>query len=583
MAQKDRNKEFWLIPKRANLHQTVVLLMGIAELNYDKKAWKGDKQDRLGSYLAKKGSTNNGRTITPQSIRTLLASIPQYFGFVFINTDTTPNTLYITIAGYKLIDEFKEFFQSYKYTNLIEAEKNKGEIQKSETFIHQFSKLQITNPVILKDCENIFVFPLLFIIKLLKKIIFISYDELAYFVFKSKNDDEIDLIEIEINNFRALLLSDRKLLIETFKKTHLGNISLVQAPSASYFEKLCRYTEIFIVDKIILPNPENINHEKIDAIFLAPNKTAQINNLLIACKEHILYNFKNNISLWIDYIGNPRINRTPKDFIIYTSKEENILISITQDNKIIFSDLINVDNIATVPILETYAYCLNIINPDNGSIHHQYSFNFSHIPKIDLSRLERINIEIDFKDVDSIKQKILSHINSKNFDQNYANYLSIIEKLHDRSLLDNKNLRGGYLEYLFYRFLQKLGENGKFDDVIWNGKLGRFGLPIPAPGGTMGISDILVFKDDIVYVFELTTIKPKSMQWQAEGASVPDHLKTINGLHNNKTIIGFYLAPEIHDRITNSMKSHIANDKIELNCIKIIDFISDFNLNKYFK
>ena len=96
MAQKNRDKEYWLIPKRANLHQSVVLLKGILDLNYDGKTWNSSKQDRLGAYLGKNGATNSGKNITPQALRTLLASIPQYFGFTFINTETTPSTLFVT-------------------------------------------------------------------------------------------------------------------------------------------------------------------------------------------------------------------------------------------------------------------------------------------------------------------------------------------------------------------------------------------------------------------------------------------------------------------------------------------------------
>ena len=36
MAQRNRSKEVWLIPKRVNLHQTICLLDGIIERNYDK-------------------------------------------------------------------------------------------------------------------------------------------------------------------------------------------------------------------------------------------------------------------------------------------------------------------------------------------------------------------------------------------------------------------------------------------------------------------------------------------------------------------------------------------------------------------
>lgn len=35
--------------------------------------------------------------------------------------------------------------------------------------------------------------------------------------------------------------------------------------------------------------------------------------------------------------------------------------------------------------------------------------------------------------------------------------------------------------------------------------------------------------DDIHFVLELTTIKPKSMQFRAEGSSVPDHVRLYKG------------------------------------------------------
>lgn len=120
MAQKNRDKEFWLIPKRANLHQSILLTKGIIDLNYDLKTWNGAKQDRLGSYLGKNGATNNGKNITPQAVRTLLASIPQYLGFLYINSNTTPNTLVVTDAGKKLVDFHKNDFKTMK--NLKEGE-----------------------------------------------------------------------------------------------------------------------------------------------------------------------------------------------------------------------------------------------------------------------------------------------------------------------------------------------------------------------------------------------------------------------------------------------------------------------------
>lgn len=584
MAQKERNKEFWLIPKRANLHQTVTLLKGIAELDYDNKTWNGSKQDRLGSFLGKNGATKDGRTITPQSIRTLLASIPQYFGFVFINTKTTPNSLSISKAGLELLNEFQDFLENYNYRNLTDAEKSNGDIQFSNTYLKQFAKLQITNPVILKDCENIFVFPLIFVIKIINIINYLTFDELAYFVFKSKGQDEIDLIALEINNFRNLNLNNRKKLIDTFKKTHLGNISLVQAASTSYFEKLIRYTELFEIDKILLPNPGNSKLEKVNAIVLSKSKTKAIEALVKEFEKNIAYDFKGNLSLWMNYIGNPLVKKTPKDFSIFTSSSENILITISQNDEIIFADLINEEKEAIIPIIETYNYSINIINPNNGSVYSKYKFDSKHNSKIDLSKLKGKKIDFGHNDLKTSQNKIKAHVESKMFDPIYSQYLSIVEKISEppRNLLENKNLRGAYLEYLFYTLLLQFQEAGILDEIIWNGKIGEFGLPSPAPGGQHGISDIIAFKDDKIFVFELTTIKPKAMQWQAEGASVPDHIKIVAEKYKKKKIIGFYLAPEIHERITSGMKSNLSKKECEIRCVKIIDFIAGLSMDKKF-
>ena len=50
-----KDKEYWHIPKRTDLHQSIVFTMGVAE-HYNKKTWNASAQDRLGSYLAKKGA-----------------------------------------------------------------------------------------------------------------------------------------------------------------------------------------------------------------------------------------------------------------------------------------------------------------------------------------------------------------------------------------------------------------------------------------------------------------------------------------------------------------------------------------------
>ena len=91
--------------------------------------------------------------------------------------------------------------------------------------------------------------------------------------------------------------------------------------------------------------------------------------------------------------------------------------------------------------------------------------------------------------------------------------------------LNDKSLRGAYFEYYAYKMLLKLLDLKVIDNVIWNGKIGKYGLPTQAPGGKTGTPDIIFTIDDTDYVLELTTIKSKSGQFAAEGSSVPDHIR----------------------------------------------------------
>jgi hypothetical protein len=293
MAQKDRTKEIWLIPKRVNLHQTICLIDGIIERKYDGTSWNPQKQNNLGVNLKKWGATNDGKNISPQAIRTLVASIPQYLGFVYINTDTTPNTICLTEAGMALWKNHKE--ELVKVPNL-RAEKDYL-ITEAEEVLFQMEKLQITNPIIQKDCENIYVFPFRFMLRVLLEVSYLDKEEIAYFLFKVRNEDEIDVIVQEILNFRKLNLASRKSLIDAFKKTHIGNITLVKAPSSGYYMSLCQITGI--IDRLNI-EPNNVE-ESLSAIKINDKYIPYVNEMLNKkYNKAEVYDFADNLKLWID-------------------------------------------------------------------------------------------------------------------------------------------------------------------------------------------------------------------------------------------------------------------------------------------
>jgi hypothetical protein len=571
MAQKDRDKKYWLIPKRANLHQSVVLLKGIINLKYDGKTWNPNKQDKLGSYLGKEGATNNGKNITPQALRTLIASIPQYFGFTFINTETTPNTLLITEAGHKIVEEQLEFLKNYDFKNLRDAEKESGCIQYSELYLNQFLKLQITNPVILKDCENILIFPLVFTLKILKKTKYLTYEEIAFFIFRSKNQSEYDLVLIEIENFRKLDYESQNKLIETFKKTHLGNISLVQAPTSSYFQKLCFYTGLIEKSDIEIINPKNKEKRKLNTIILNDSKKIIIDKII---KEYNYepYDFGNNLHLWLQYIGNTSVKSTPKDVSVSNKTKTEQLIVISQNKQIISGDLVLPNSFITFASIDKLAYVVSIFNKKNGEVLKSINYTFGG-SDIVIEDLEDENI--NSQDKAQIENEIIKHINSKNFSKEYSQYLDIVSKFNGKDLINSKSLRGSRLEHLFYQYFKILEDKKIIDEVIWNGKIGNFGIPSQAPGGPTGEPDLILFIRNYLIVIELTTIRPKAQQWSAEGASVPDHIRLIKHKYPEHNIYAFYLAPIIHEeRVTKGMLSRLKEYESKLHCLEIQKFIA---------
>lgn len=330
MAQKNRTKEIWLIPKRVNLHQTICLIDGIMERKYDGTSWNPQKQNNLGVNLKKWGATKDGKNISSQAIRTLVASIPQYLGFLYVNTESTPNTICLTEAGMALWHKHKDLL-----------------ITESEAVLKQMEKLQITNPVINKDCENIYVFPFRFMLKVLLKVEYLDQEEIAYFLFKVRNEDEVDVVVKEIENFRKLPEENREALINAFKSTHIGNITLVKASSAGYFISLCQITGI--MDKLkVTPNNRN---GAITALKISDTYMEYVEKMLNSKYQNTeIYNFEDNLQLWIDYIGDPSRDYPPIDVSVINKANSSFLIQVFKDGACKYDDMLDENSVLQFPM-----------------------------------------------------------------------------------------------------------------------------------------------------------------------------------------------------------------------------------------
>src|SRR5699024_11998788 len=184
-----------------------------------------------------------------------------------------------------------------------QEKRNDDLIETSTIFLEQFEKLQITNPIILKDCENIFVFPFRVILKLLLKLHYLDREELAYFVFSIRDESEIPLIVEKIKKYRIQDKNERDIEINLFKETHIGNITLVQASSASYFENLCYNTGIIERTKIQIPNPGSTSTDKLSSIQIKHSQKDYVKEIVNnKYKNAEAYNFGDKLNLWKDYI-----------------------------------------------------------------------------------------------------------------------------------------------------------------------------------------------------------------------------------------------------------------------------------------
>lgn len=535
------------------------MIDGIIERKYDGTSWNPQKQNNLGVNLKKWGATKDGKNISPQAIRTLVASIPQYLGFLYVNTESTPNTICLTEAGMALWYKHKD--ELVKVPNLVDGKDLL--ITESETVLKQMEKLQITNPIISKDCENIYVFPFRFMLKVLLKVGYLDQEEIAYFLFKVRNEDEVDVIVQEIENFRKLSTENRESLINVFKSTHIGNITLVKASSAGYFISLCQITGI--MDKLkVTPNNRD---GAIAALKINDTYMRYVEEMLNSkYKNAEIYDFEDNLQLWIDYIGDPSRDYPPIDVSIINKANSSFLIQVYKDGACNYDDLIDENGVLQFPMFVNEQYDVKIIDVSTGDELETLAI----CPTFEQREFEiegRLNNAVVANEtVEDVAKEIMEHCAATNFAGKTLNYLNTLSKVTGIDKTGDKSLRGAYFEYYVYKMLSILKAEKVVDEVIWNGKIGKYGLPTQAPGGKTGTPDMVFTIDDLHIVVELTTIKAKSLQFSAEGSSVPDHIRLYKQ-ESGKDVVGVFCAPTIHERNTAVMKSTIAPYGIELHCI----------------
>lgn len=556
MGRTEGLKNFWFIPKRANVHQMVALLHGIKLRKYHNKKWNTTKQDDLSLELKRLGATNTGKKIQPQGMRTLLASL-HYLGFVYLDNNSF---LQVTKAGERFYDLHKSDLK--KIENL---KTSSDTIDFSEEIYNQMKKLQITNPLIISYCEDILLFPFRYVLELLQDLEYLDLEELALIVFNAKDRNNLEFTKQEILNFRNLDEKFREKTVELFKETKMGNITLKKAPSAGYFMQLCTGTGY--IDRVKV---KPINKSKnISCIKIKEQYDSDIKTMLNYYKDTEAYDYGNDLELWIEYFGDPHQLLPPKNFTIINKLPYEVYIEVYKDDtNLILAEILGEELEVSFAIFENKRYkvkCFNIVTGDllyKQDIDVRNKNNIQIIKDILLDNSESFKSYAKLDNV-TLRKEVLEHSNAKYFSKKMLRKIDIIERKTGNFKISS-NLRGAQYEFLFYLLLINYKNDGLIDEVLWNGKIGKYNLPVPAPGGKLGTADIIFQINDKHYILELTTIKSKSGQEKAELSSVPDHVRQYKRKleNNHENVYGIFIAPLIHERVDYAMKSNLQQEEV---------------------
>ncbi len=551
---RNRSTEIWHIPKRGSIHQMVGSLNVIKHYEIDGKGWPGSRK-KFDQKLAIWGFTSRGRSISKNASETLEAML-KYLGLLCIDKN---KKIRITQVGLQFIKEnpLKEPIVTKRKLN--ETIKEMGNI-KSDVIMHQMIKLILTNPTILRYCQNLNISPFreTLILLLDNQIQHLSSEEMAMFLFKMHDKSERTYVKKQILNFRKLGDGRKEKIIDEFKDTNEGKLTLAKAPTATYWKQHCSNTGLCNV---------------IEQNLLINNRHKALK--LLGAYEDNVYDFNGNIPLWYAYYTVPA-RKLPVDITINPSIEgyDEYLLKISNKTSLIGGELLSKDLVVNLPVFPDEEHLIEVKELQNGNSLYSEIKKFDHENTSLQIEVDSSNIIHGIKpDIGFYLESIKELVKSKTVDEDYLQQLIIISENLNIDFSDKMPLiRGGRLEYLFFKSLEILQEEGKISELKWNGKLIGYGIAYPAPGTQRGLSDITFKCNNTYFLLELTTVKSASAQWRAEGSSVPFHIRNFDST-NSKKVVGIFAAPIIYQKIDEAIKSSLMPHRYIIISLSIDDLL----------
>jgi len=507
---------------------------------FECKTWNEGKQAFYAQLLKKKGLSNS---TNPRSTRAIMGTF-KFFGFAW----TKHKKLFVTSAG-------KEFIH--------------GDILKVLKL--QLLKWQYPNPFEAKGrvapyTRTMKLFPFRLLLKLVKEIGPLHENELALFIWKIRSDEqsELDKSKREIMRFRKLS-DDEKC------KVHQSDFLFVT--NHEYEAHLRPYilaTGLCLFDdkRRLL----SINKEAEDEVSRILGETVEIKT-----------DWKGEED-WFEYFGDTKYYHPPAgiQFQLVSEKEPAVGVYVkVSRNGVETYGVTDTGGFVTFSLYENQKYMFEVILPKSGNILYRDSLVFG-------SDVRRLKIEIakaPIRRKETIDEMIekMRQLLKKDFDDEIKERLKMRSRIEKKEI-DKKQLRylrGGRFEELVYRLLNNF-KGTVFNDVVWNGRVGEWGLPVPAQKFSeetgKKLPDILIFQNNDIYVVETTLLKGRAQWEKPEAVSVPEHIENTITEFKGRNVSGLFIAGELDSSVQVNLVTRAINQGYKVVPIEAEDFCRIINL-----
>ncbi len=507
MAERNRVPRWHCNKRWTDIDRAKKALSLLESPKFENKTWT---EGRQAFYAILLNRENLSSSTNPRSARAIIGTF-KFFGFVW----TKNRKLIVTPAG-------KAFIHG----------------NSSAILEKQLLKWQYPNPFegkgnVAPYTRSLRIFPFRALLRLLEKIGSIEERELALFVWKTKNSDasELNRVEQEILHFRKLSEAEKRKACET------DPLFVTNHEYEAHLRPYSVVTGLLMFDS------------KTRLLSIDPSAKVKVGKILSECIE-IKTEWKDEEE-WFQYFGDTRFYHPPRRIELrFTSKKgpvAGVYIQITHNKSKKFG-LTDDDGSVFFDLYDNMKYEAKALSPKDGKSLHSSSI----VVHPGVKQVKKQMKKAPLRKKDTIKEltRKVHQLQSKGLDDEIRERIDMRARIEGKQIAKKqlKLVRGGRFEELIYRLLN-LFRNRIFDDVVWNGKIGDWGLPFPAQKVSKEtgkkLPDILAFQNAYVYVVEATLLRGRAQWEKPEAVSVPEHVENMISEHKNKEVVGIFVAGKL--------------------------------------